>query len=106
MLREADFEVGKNVELYSGLSLLSKLFHSPEKRERLEAAKANAMNILGQENVELPESVKPILPEQSVESKWASTEPEARVRQDPEKSPSQVGVLRVTVDFTLNPSHN
>lgn len=48
------------------------------------------MKILGAEKLELPESVKPILSEQP-ESKWESTEPETRVRQDHEKTPSQVG---------------
>lgn len=48
------------------------------------------MKILGTEKLELPESVKPILSEQP-ESKWESTEPETRVRQDHEKTLSQVG---------------
>lgn len=64
---------------------------SPDKKELLSAAKANAMEILRVENLELPESVKPILSEQSVESKWVSLELETRVRQDPEKTSSQVG---------------
>lgn len=50
------------------------------------------MKILGTESLELPESVEPIPSEQLMESKWVSPEPETRVRQDPEKSPSQVGV--------------
>ncbi|XP_076604414.1 arginine/serine-rich protein 1 [Chaetodon auriga] len=58
-----------------------------EKRELLKAAQANATKILGGQNVELPKNVEPILSEQSVESKWVSAE--TRVRQDPEKSPSQ-----------------
>lgn len=62
-----------------------------DKRELLKAAKANAMKILGVEKLELPESVKPILFEQSVEFKQVSPDPEIRVRQDPEKTPSQVG---------------
>ncbi|KAI3367898.1 hypothetical protein L3Q82_026721 [Scortum barcoo] len=57
-----------------------------DKRELLKVAKTNAMKILGVGKLELPESVKPILTEQS-ESKCAS--PERRVRQDPEKTPSQ-----------------
>lgn len=48
------------------------------------------MEILGKEKLELPKSVTPILPEQ-LESKWESPEPETRVRQDPEKTPSEVG---------------
>ncbi|KAM9341074.1 arginine/serine-rich protein 1 [Symphorus nematophorus] len=60
-----------------------------DKRELLNAAKANAMKILGVDKLDLPESVKPILSEQSVESKQMSPEPETRVRQDPEKTPSQ-----------------
>lgn len=62
-----------------------------DKRELLQTAKANAMKILGMEKLELPESVKPILSEQSMESKQMSPEPVSRVRQDPEKTPSQVG---------------
>ncbi|XP_070834865.1 arginine/serine-rich protein 1 [Chaetodon trifascialis] len=58
-----------------------------EKREHLNAAQANATKIPGGENVELPKNVEPILSEQLVESKWVSAE--TRVRQDPEKSPSQ-----------------
>lgn len=61
-----------------------------DKRELLKAAQTNAITILEVEKLELPESVKPILSEQS-ESKWASLEPERRVRQDPEKTLSQVG---------------
>lgn len=50
------------------------------------------MKILGTETVNLPESVKPLLSKQS-ESVWESPEPEIRVRQDPKKTPSQVGVM-------------
>ncbi|XP_070776970.1 arginine/serine-rich protein 1 [Enoplosus armatus] len=57
------------------------------KRELLKAAKTNAMKTVGVEKQELPESVKPILSEQSVESKQLS--PETMVRQDPEKTLSQ-----------------
>nr|XP_020464335.1 arginine/serine-rich protein 1-like isoform X2 [Monopterus albus] len=46
------------------------------KRE-LKTAKANAMKMLGVENLELPESAKPILLEAS-ESKWAPPEPRTR----------------------------
>lgn len=63
---------------------------SLDKRELLQAAKANAMKNLGVEKLELPDSVKPILSDQS-ESKWVPPEPEARVRQDPEKE-TQVGI--------------
>lgn len=66
--------------------------YSSDKRELLEAAKANAVKILGVETLELPESVKPILPEQSEEPERVSPEPETRVRQDPDKTLSQVGV--------------
>lgn len=69
-----------------------------DKRKLLEAAQANAMRTLGRNNLELPESVKPILsaPE-SVKpilsamppSKWEV--PETRVRHDLDKAPSQVG---------------
>uniref|UniRef100_A0A665TXM5 Arginine/serine-rich protein 1 n=1 Tax=Echeneis naucrates TaxID=173247 RepID=A0A665TXM5_ECHNA len=57
-----------------------------DKRELLEAAKANAMKILGVEKLELPESVKPILSEESEGSKQSSPEPETRVRHDPAKT--------------------
>ncbi|XP_023255662.1 arginine/serine-rich protein 1-like isoform X2 [Seriola lalandi dorsalis] len=50
-----------------------------DKREPLEAAKANALNILGVEKLELPESVKPIPSEKSTESRWVSPEPETRI---------------------------
>ncbi|XP_006807548.1 arginine/serine-rich protein 1 [Neolamprologus brichardi] len=53
-----------------------------DKRELLEAAKANAMKILGVEKMELPESVKPILSE-------PEREPEKRVRHCPEKTAAQ-----------------
>lgn len=66
----------------------------PDKRELLEAAKVNAMKILGMDKLELPKSVTPMLSEQ-MESKWES-EPETktRVRQYPEKTPSQVGARK------------
>ncbi|XP_078145569.1 arginine/serine-rich protein 1 [Centroberyx gerrardi] len=62
-----------------------------DKRELLRTAKANATKILEVEQLEIPESVKPILQEQPVESKSATPEPEARVRPEsvPEKTPSQ-----------------
>lgn len=69
-----------------------KLIYSSDKRELLETAKANALKILGVEKLDLPKSVKPILSEQSEEPKRVSPEPETRVRQDPEKTLSQVGV--------------
>nr|XP_004566630.3 arginine/serine-rich protein 1 [Maylandia zebra]XP_004566632.2 arginine/serine-rich protein 1 [Maylandia zebra] len=53
-----------------------------DKRELLEAAKANAMKILGVEKLELPESVKPILSE-------PEREPEKRVRHGSEKTAAQ-----------------
>lgn len=56
-----------------------------DKRELLEAAKANAMKILGVEKLELPESVKPILSE-------PECEPEKRVRHGSEKTAAQVSV--------------
>lgn len=68
----------------------------PDKRELLKAAIGNVVKVLGTERLELPESVKPILAERSEseesESEQVSPEPETRVRQDPEKTPSQVGV--------------
>lgn len=57
-----------------------------EKRKLLEAAQTNAMKILGTNTLELPESVKPILPQ----SKWEI--PETRVRHDSERTQSQVGI--------------
>lgn len=95
-----------NIELYNLLyykSSLKTCLCSPDKRELLKAAKANAMKILGVEKLELPESVKPLLSEQ-LESKWVAP-PEVRVRQDPERTLSQVGLLRVNVSFTRNTSH-
>ena len=62
-----------------------------DKKKLLETAKTNAMKNLGVEKLELPESVKPILSEQS-ESQQLSPEPVRRVRQDSERSASQVGV--------------
>ncbi|XP_028251076.1 arginine/serine-rich protein 1 isoform X2 [Parambassis ranga] len=59
-----------------------------DKRELLNTAKDNAMKILGVQNLELPESVKPILLA-SLESQQSSPEPEARVRHDPEKTASE-----------------
>uniref|UniRef100_A0A3B4ZV00 Arginine/serine-rich protein 1 n=1 Tax=Stegastes partitus TaxID=144197 RepID=A0A3B4ZV00_9TELE len=60
-----------------------------DKQVLLEAAKSNAMKTMGVEKLDLPESVKPILPEQPAESKWASPEPETWVRQGPQKTASQ-----------------
>ncbi|CAK6968057.1 arginine/serine-rich protein 1 [Scomber scombrus] len=56
-----------------------------DKRELLQAAKANAKKMLGLEGLELPESVKPTLSEQCSESPVSET----WVRLDPEESPSQ-----------------
>ncbi|XP_068195475.1 arginine/serine-rich protein 1 [Antennarius striatus] len=58
------------------------------KRELLKTARANAMTMLGMEKVELPDSVKAILPE-PLESNWEYLEPETRVRQSPERTLSQ-----------------
>uniref|UniRef100_A0A3Q3W3I6 Arginine/serine-rich protein 1 n=1 Tax=Mola mola TaxID=94237 RepID=A0A3Q3W3I6_MOLML len=63
-----------------------------DKRELLQAAKANTMKVLGAEKLKLPESVKPILSEMPEASKWESPEPETRVGQDPDQTLSQVGV--------------
>uniref|UniRef100_A0A3Q1E8X9 Arginine/serine-rich protein 1 n=1 Tax=Acanthochromis polyacanthus TaxID=80966 RepID=A0A3Q1E8X9_9TELE len=60
-----------------------------DKKALLEAAKSNAMKMLGVEKLDLPESVKPILSEESQESKRVSPEPETRVRQGPQKTSSQ-----------------
>ncbi|KAM4625393.1 arginine/serine-rich protein 1 [Polymixia lowei] len=62
-----------------------------EKRDLLRTAKANATEILGIGQMELPESVKPIMDEQAMESQSATSEPEAWVRPEPvhEKTPSQ-----------------
>lgn len=60
-----------------------------EKRKLLEAAQANAMRTLGRNNLELPESVKPILCPMPP-SKWEV--PETRVRHDSDKTQSQVGI--------------
>ncbi|XP_073339579.1 arginine/serine-rich protein 1 [Pagrus major] len=66
---------------------------SDDKREFLKASKVKAVKILGTEKLELLESVKPILSEQSMESKQVSPEPETWVRHDPdeknEKTPSK-----------------
>ncbi|XP_071327367.1 arginine/serine-rich protein 1 [Trachinotus anak] len=73
-----------------------------DKRELLEAAKANAMKILGVEKLELPQSVKPILSDQSEESTHMSPEPETRVRQDPEKTLSQSSETEMEPDDMSN----
>ncbi|CAJ1073938.1 arginine/serine-rich protein 1-like%2C partial [Xyrichtys novacula] len=62
-----------------------------DKKELLEAAKVNAMKILGVENLELPESVQPTLSEQSG-SEQESPEPGTRVPQLHTESFSQVRV--------------
>lgn len=80
--RQVHFQDGKNVKTF---------LCSSDKRQLLGAAQANAKTILGTEKLELPQTVKPTLPEQP-ESKWESLEPETRVRQAPEKTSSQVGV--------------
>nr|XP_019940729.1 PREDICTED: arginine/serine-rich protein 1-like [Paralichthys olivaceus] len=78
---------------------------------------ANAMKILRVEKLDLPESVKPVLSEQWVESKEASPERETWVRQDPEKTTSQssdeepddisnpkMSPIRKTISFSINNS--
>ncbi|XP_077394220.1 arginine/serine-rich protein 1 [Festucalex cinctus] len=60
-----------------------------DKKELLEAAKTNAMKLLGVGKLELPESVKPILSEQVEEPLWELPEFEPRVRPHPEKTLSQ-----------------
>lgn len=63
-----------------------------------EAAKENAKVSLEVEKLDLPESVEPIpseQPEQSEQSEPESPVPLAWVRQDPEKTPSQVGVYEL-----------
>ncbi|XP_024113967.1 arginine/serine-rich protein 1 [Oryzias melastigma] len=59
-----------------------------EKRRLLEAAKANAMKILGVEKIELPESVKPILSEEP-EPRPLSPEPPFRRRHVSERTGPQ-----------------
>lgn len=55
--------------------------------------KANATQALGMEQLDLPESVKP-MEEQQLKTRLATPEPEERVRPEPlpQKSLSQVGV--------------
>lgn len=71
-----------------------------EKRKLLEAAKANAMKILGVEKLELPESVKPILSQS--ESRRLSPEPIDGVRQGSKKTKPQVSVRVLPVRGTLH----
>ncbi|KAI9537515.1 hypothetical protein NQZ68_023760 [Dissostichus eleginoides] len=59
-----------------------------DKGELVRAAKAIATTILGVEKEELPESVEPVLSEESVEFKRVSID--TWVRQDPEKTESQI----------------
>lgn len=61
-----------------------------DKEILVEAAEVIAITIPGAEMLELPENVKPILLEQAVESKRLLSG--TWVRQDPEKTPSEVGV--------------
>ena len=63
-----------------------------DKRKLLEAAQANAMRILGTTNLELPESVRPILSTEP-QSKWEILE--TRVSHDCDKAPSKVGICFV-----------
>ncbi|XP_053701824.1 arginine/serine-rich protein 1 isoform X1 [Synchiropus splendidus] len=85
------------------------------KRDLLLAAKANAKKLLGVEKLPLPESVKPILPEQPDQSDEESSVFEKRVRRDSEKSLSQSGdehapspvtssPHRKTISFSINNS--
>ncbi|KAM6968502.1 arginine/serine-rich protein 1 isoform 2-T2 [Tautogolabrus adspersus] len=59
-----------------------------DKKELLKAAYANSTKILGVDNLDLPESVKPILSE-NWESKPVSPEPWTRVTQNPIKTLAQ-----------------
>lgn len=91
---------GENVNLMQLITFCTSFLL--DKKELLQVAKANAMKILGVENLELPKSVKSILSEQS-KSKRVSTEP--MVRQDPEKALSQVGFFKqmsVFLNMTLH----
>ncbi|KAM9777222.1 arginine/serine-rich protein 1 isoform 1-T1 [Neosynchiropus ocellatus] len=84
------------------------------KRDLLLAAKANAKKMLGVGEVPLPESVKPILPEEPELSDEESSVFERRVRRDSEKSLSQSGDERApspvtsphrkTISFSINNS--
>uniref|UniRef100_A0A4W5PSU3 Arginine/serine-rich protein 1 n=1 Tax=Hucho hucho TaxID=62062 RepID=A0A4W5PSU3_9TELE len=62
-----------------------------EKGELLRTTKSNATQALGVEQLDLPESVKPILEEQQVKTRLATPEPEEWVRPEPlpQKSLSQ-----------------
>ncbi|CAB1335081.1 unnamed protein product [Coregonus sp. 'balchen'] len=76
----------------SGRSVVS--LSIEEKGELLRTAKANATQALGVEQLDLSESVKPVLEEQQVKTRPATPKPEERVRPEPlpQKSLSQVGV--------------
>ncbi|CAB1453507.1 unnamed protein product [Pleuronectes platessa] len=87
-----------------------------DKRE-LSTEKTNTMQILGVEKANLPESVKPDLSEQLVESEESSSESETWVRQHPEKIVSQssdeepddisnpkMSPLRKSISFSINNS--
>ncbi|XP_053291424.1 arginine/serine-rich protein 1 isoform X3 [Pleuronectes platessa] len=87
-----------------------------DKRE-LSTEKTNTMQILGVEKADLPESVKPDLSEQLVESEESSSESETWVRQHPEKIVSQssdeepddisnpkMSPLRKSISFSINNS--
>ncbi|KAF3844649.1 hypothetical protein F7725_007812 [Dissostichus mawsoni] len=86
-----------------------------DKGELVRAAKAIATTILGVEKEELPESVEPVLSEESVEFKRVSID--TWVRQDPEKTESQsdeeesddvfsprMSPKRKTISFSINNS--
>ncbi|KAK5916491.1 hypothetical protein CgunFtcFv8_011468 [Champsocephalus gunnari] len=86
-----------------------------DKGELVRAAKAIETTILGVEKEELPESVEPVLSEESVEFKRVSID--TWVRQDPEKTESQsdeeesddvfsprMSPKRKTISFSINNS--
>ncbi|XP_034431797.1 arginine/serine-rich protein 1 isoform X1 [Hippoglossus hippoglossus] len=122
--RKTEGQVGNKISRSPGRSHKSKSRSSghsvsqtmDDKRE-LSAEKTNAMKILGVEKVDLPESVKPDLSEQLVESEESSSESETWVRQDPEKTVSQssdeepddisnpkMSPLRKSISFSINNS--
>ncbi|XP_039994117.1 arginine/serine-rich protein 1 isoform X2 [Xiphias gladius] len=77
-----------------------------DKKELLKTAKANALKILGVEKLELPESVKPILSEQLVESERSSPEPEIRSNEaefDDMSNPKMSPKRRI-ISFSINNS--
>ncbi|XP_075883678.1 arginine/serine-rich protein 1 isoform X5 [Nelusetta ayraudi] len=88
-----------------------------DKKELLQADKADAMEMLGSETLNLPESVKPLSPEQPRSTWELVEEPETRVRQGPKETPSQsdesdpedtpsptIAAQRKTISFSINNS--